>query len=267
MVDSVNKGIVPENISKTCFEGGVIHSEQLEKRLEFIEVLIHWSYGEVQLGNANIDKLWKIFITHAGFEFDKNLFLKWLSKEKFASTMSQSKEYRKIFSSEEREHLFGSIFCNSEIVDRKEISYNCFKWFEKYFGFYNREKEYVHYFKGYYTVYYFESIKGLETLWEIVIKSEDEKVKEESSSLLCSLHLNLYENNYDIDRKFDIWKLFVEQWQHYLNQENGKKTINSAIMLLIKFFDVYDGRWINTSEMSLSTSFPVHVYCQDDNSK
>lgn len=38
-------------------------------------------------------------------------------------------------------------------------------------------------------------------------------------------------------------------------------------MLLIKFFDVYDGRSISASEMSSGTSFPVHIYCQDDGSK
>lgn len=41
MVDSIDKGIVPENIPKTCFEGGVAHSEQLDIRLEFIEFIIY----------------------------------------------------------------------------------------------------------------------------------------------------------------------------------------------------------------------------------
>lgn len=127
MVDSVNKGITPENIPKTCFEGGVTHSEQLEKHLELIEFLIQWSYGEVQLGSANIDKLWKLFITHSAFEFDRNLFLKWLTKEKFANTMSQGKDYRRVFSTDEREYLFSSVFCNADVVDRKSISYSCFK--------------------------------------------------------------------------------------------------------------------------------------------
>ena len=267
MVDSVNKGITPENIPKTCFEDGVTHSEQLEKHLEFIEFLIQWSYGEVQLGNANIDKLWKLFVTHSAFEFDRNLFFKWLTKEKFASTMSQGKEYRRVFSTEEREYLFSSIFCNADVVDAKSISYNCFKCFEKYFGFYNREKEFVHYFKGHYTIYHFESLEGLKTLWEIVIKSEDEKVKEESSTLLCTLHFNLYENSYDMDKRFNIWKIFIAQWLHYLNIKKERKIINSAIMLLIKFFDVYDGRGINLSNVNSSTSFPVHIYCQDDGSK
>lgn len=267
MVDSVNKGIVPENIPKTCFDGNVTHSDQLEKRLEFIEFVIQYSLGEVQLGTENLKKLWEIFVTRAVFEFDKNLFLKWLNKEKFSKTASQTKEHRKIFTSEEREHLFESILCNPEIVSTKEMTYSCFKCFEKYFGFYNKENDFVHHFKGYYTVYQFENIKGLETLWGIAIRSQDEKVREDSSLLLCTLYLNLHENYYDIDKKFGIWRQFVEQCLRYLDKNNERTTINSAIMLLIKFFDVYDGRNINSSEMSVSSSFPIHIYCQDDNSK
>jgi hypothetical protein len=124
MVDSVNKGIVPENISKTCFEGNVQHADHLEKLLEFIDFLSVNTVGEITLGNENIEKLWNIFVNRSGIEFDKNLFYRWLNKEKFVKSAMQTPHNRRIFTSEEREFLFKHILCKPEYVNIKELSYN-----------------------------------------------------------------------------------------------------------------------------------------------
>jgi len=121
--------------------------------------------------------------------------------------------------------------------------------------------------KGTYRILSFENISGLDTLWEIAIKSQDSKVKEDSSHLLSVLHLNLDEDNYDFENKVQIWKLFVDRCQKHLSEGNEKREINSAISLLIKFFDIYDGRDLSSSDMNQSSSFPVHVYSSDDNVK
>lgn len=78
MVDSVNKGEIPENISKTKFEGNVTHSSQLESLLDFIEYIITTSNNEISIGTQNIQKLWNIFVNASSIEFDKNHFFKWL---------------------------------------------------------------------------------------------------------------------------------------------------------------------------------------------
>jgi hypothetical protein len=209
MVDLVNKGIVPENISKATFEGNTVHSDYLDKLLEFIEFVSIHTLAEIEVGKENIEKLWNIFVDRSSIEYDKNLFFKWLHKEKFyghkkfsekkkenslesydiPSSISgqmeapqkfgkgsfvQTLNNRRIFTSEEREYLFTQILCNSHHVDKKEISYNCFKSFEKYFVYENRENSYINWkkhsssTKGIYTVIKFESIIGMDTLWEIV---------------------------------------------------------------------------------------------------
>lgn len=266
MIDSVNKGVVPENIPKICFDGNITHADQLEKRLDFIEFLIFSAHGDIKLGNSNIKKLWDIFVKRAGFEFDKNLFFKWLNREKFAKASIQHKEHRRIFTNEEREFLFENILCKPEIVDKTEITHNCFKCFEKFFFFYNRERKYIQYLRGSYKVLEFENINGMETLWEIVILSEDEKVKEDSMYLLSILHLHLDPDRYEDGNKVKVWEHFVNKCLENLKQSNNN-AINSAIMLLIKFFDIFDGKNINPQEYSQTNTFPVHIYCADDNLK
>jgi hypothetical protein len=170
MVDSVNKGVVPENISKTCFEGTVTHSDFLEQLFEFIEFSIIYSGNEITLGTENIEKLWNIFVSTSSIEFDKNLFFKWLSKEKFNKPAMVSYNSRSIFTAEERHFLFTQILCQNEYVNKHEITYNCFKCFEKYFGFENRQHKYILFIKSQYKVSDFDSIQGLDSLWEIVMQ-------------------------------------------------------------------------------------------------
>jgi hypothetical protein len=43
-------------------------------------------------------------------------------------------------------------------------------------------------------------------------------------------------------------------------KEEDKRIVNSAILSLMKFFDIYDGRDITSSEKNVSTAFPVHIY-------
>ena len=50
-------------------------------------------------------------------------------------------------------------------------------------------------------------------------------------------------------------------------QGTGKHEINASISLLIKFFDIYDGRDLSSSDMNQSSSFGVHVQSFDDNTR
>lgn len=184
MIDMINKGIVPENISKACFQGNVMHSDYLEKLFELLEFFIIHSNNEICIGTNNILKLWNIFVSTSSIEFDKNLFFKWLSKEKFNKPAMLSSSNRSIFSTEERHFLFTEILCKNEYVNNIEISYNCFKCFEKYFGFENRYHKFIMQVKNQYKILDFERIQGLDSLWEIVIKCADQKVKDDSLFLL-----------------------------------------------------------------------------------
>lgn len=139
------------------------------------------------------------------------MFLKWLNKEKFQKSNLQNKECRKIFTSEEREYLFLSILCRPDIVNPKEIKHNCYKSFEKFFNFYNRENRVIEIIKGNCFVFSYENLSGIDALWDIAIKAEDSNVKEEASHLLSIMHLNLDETNYDNENKQQIWKIFVER--------------------------------------------------------
>ena len=131
MVDQVKKGDVPENISKTKFEGNVAHSDQLEKLLEFVKFVVTTANNEIKVGTDNIQKLWNIFVSASSIEFDKNLFFKWLCKERnfkshsvISSGRSIMGEGKILFSQEERHFLFTQILCQNEYVNKTEISYN-----------------------------------------------------------------------------------------------------------------------------------------------
>ena len=167
MVDSIDKGLVPENISKTKFEGNVTHAEQLDKLLEFIESVISTSDNKIQIGTENIQRLWNIFVSNSSIEFDKNTFFKWLCKESsiYPSSMMVSSS-QSLLTEDERTFLFEEILCKNEYVQKKDISLSCFKCFKKYFALDNR---YITYSRRAYKVFSFDDIKGMDSLWEIVL--------------------------------------------------------------------------------------------------
>lgn len=59
----------------------------------------------------------------------------------------------------------------------------------------------------------------------------------------------------------------MKKCESYLSEGNDKSEINSAISLLIRFFDIYDGRDLSLSSINQSSCFGVHVYSADDNIK
>lgn len=267
MVDSIDKGVVPENIAKTCFEGNVTHSDYLDKLLEFLEFIIIHTYSDINIGTENLKRLWEMFVNNSSIEFDKTLFFKWLNKEKFNKTsVIPNSVGRSIFSVRERQFLFSEILCKPDYVDRKEISYNCYKCFEKYFAFENRQSKVMLYSNGSYRVYEFENIKGLESLWDISLLAKDPKVTEEGLILLAILHLNLEDHYYDQEKKRAIWEIFINKCVDTLKSDDNTK-VNSAILALIKFFNIYEGRDIISTEVNPSSCFGVAVYSADDSSK
>ena len=126
--------------------------------------------------------------------------------------------------------------------------------------------KYILFIKGNYKVTGFENIKGLESLWEIAFLCKDTKVKEDSIYLLASLHLNLDPNRYEIEQKKDVWKIFVDKCLESLKSQD-KNVINSAVLALIRFFDIFDGKSLNQTDSNQGSCFPVHVYCADDGVK
>lgn len=260
MVDSVNKGIIPENISKIKFEDNVSHASQLENLLDFIEFVISSSNNEIQIGTENIQKLWNIFVGASSIEFDKNNFFKWLYKERNnRSTSIVSNNGRTIFNQNERHFLFTQILCKNEFVQKKEMTYILYKCFEKYFGFENRFNKFILYIKGNYKVSFYHKIQGLDSLWEIVFLCNDIKVKEDSLHLLCSLHLNLDTHKYEPEQKQEIWQLFIDKCLENLKSDE-KEVINSSILALINFFDTFDGKTTHNEDININNCFPIHVF-------
>ena len=264
MVDSVDKGLVPENISKTKFEGNVTHAEQLDSLLGFIEYVISTSENGIEVGSENIQKLWNIFVSASSIEFDKNTFFKWLCKDSpISSSSMMMNTSNSLFTDDERHFLFTQILCKSEYVQKKDISPNLFKCFKKYFGYDNK---YISYSRKAYKVFSFDDIQGMDSLWEIVLFCKDSKVKEDSLYLLCCLHLNLHPQRFDQEAKEKIWAIFINKCLESLKSDD-KLIINSSILALNKFFDTFDGKGMEKTELSSSSCLPIHVFCTDDNSK
>lgn len=103
-----------------------------------------------------------------------------------------------LFTEEEKKFLFTNILCNPQEVGASKISVSLVKCWIKYFKLINRaENQKLVYNKKVLRVKDFENLLGMDALWQIAIKSQNEKAKEASQELLVDLHLKLDKNVVD----------------------------------------------------------------------
>ena len=57
----------------------------------------------------------------------------------------------------------------------------------------------------------FANLLGVDALWQIAIKSQNEKAKEASQELLVDVHLKLDKNAVDADYKMQVIERFVKR--------------------------------------------------------
>jgi hypothetical protein len=107
------------------FEGIYNHTDNLDKRLDFLEFIVTKFDDGNLFGKEKLTELWEVFITKANFGFEKSIFLKWLNKEKHYEDI----EAWKMFSSEERHFLFEDILSKPVYISPEEISEDEFKTF------------------------------------------------------------------------------------------------------------------------------------------
>jgi len=186
-VEKKKKGAL-DDLPKQVFMGRYSHGQTLQKLLDFIEFIILGSNEKVQFGISNIETVWLQFIQQPNSTFDQSTFLKWINKSR---EIQYTKQELSLFTEEEKKFFFTKILCNPTYIDLKTISVGQVKCFQKYFVLINKQEENIEMHRNGRSLFVvnFGRLIGLDTLWQITVESENEKVKVESMDLLVDLHI------------------------------------------------------------------------------
>jgi hypothetical protein len=105
-------------------------------------------------------------------------------------------------------------------VDASQISANLVRCWISHFKFINQaENQSLLYDSKRIRVRNFENLLGLDALWEIAIKSKNEKAKEASQELLVDLHLKLDRDSVDMEYRSKVIQYFVNRCMEQLKGE------------------------------------------------
>ena len=105
-------------------------------------------------------------------------------------------------------------------MDASQISANLVRCWISHFKFINQaENQSLLYDSKRIRVRNFENLLGLDALWEIAIKSKNEKAKEASQELLVDLHLKLDRDSVDMEYRSKVIQYFVNRCMEPLKGE------------------------------------------------
>ena len=214
------------NIGEMLFMNKYPHHKNIEIRLQFFDFIM--LYRLSSMNKSYIFKLWSQFIIDCKFEYEKRIFLDWLSND--------SPTAATVWLQEESEYLF-EIISNSRSQFINSLENQYYKCFAKYFKLVNLHKSKED-----------NIIIGLESLWECVSYSQNENIRILYSELVISSYINW--NILPEETIADKWKIFIDYCMNLLKKgENvyNHSVIANLIRLIILFIDTADGNKYNSS--------------------
>lgn len=235
-----SKNQLPENIGTHCFVGRYTHSQNIDQRLNFIEnIALQPKKGDFTLDHMK--KLWNVLVKRSITDVEKSAFLNWITKSK-ESNYGRGRTH--IINDNLMKSFFQSVFCDKEQMDGfKNISYDVFRAFEKYFEVLNEKEDFIELGKNHNKVIKYESLIGHDVLWQMLLNCINEKVLKEVKNNLVNLHLKIASNN--IEYRMSIWQNFISKVMDCLEIGQSTKNINiitNAISVLNLFVVNFDGR-------------------------
>jgi hypothetical protein len=136
---------IPDDASNFTFTGKTAHEVHLNSIFNFIEFIILQSNQKVNLGTANIDNLWFLFVQQPVLNQDQTLFLRWVNRNREVIVVNDQHQREVhetfLFNDEEKRHFFTRILCNSTYVDFQKISIGQVKSFHKFFKVINEQEQ------------------------------------------------------------------------------------------------------------------------------
>ena len=228
-----NNVVESEDVS---YVANLHHKESTQATLDFIKHFLSQTY--LVATEAQIDKLWEVFVIGAVDDCDRVAALQWfddISKpSKFACLNSAVTQ-----------HLFGLVSKEHNDLTGAPIphSQEWFKCFQKYFlmsniGSRTRPGAILDADVDFLDVINFDQMTGLDALWPFVL-AQDSGVADDATRFFCSLHIRL-DFKYTAGEKTVIFEGFVNSCMDRLDilSSQGKaREAASIVALLTQFLD------------------------------
>ena len=212
-----------EDPYKAVLVGKYAHSKHLKIRLSFLEFIM--GSRVFSISTENFGKLWDIFVKKSFLVKDKELFFKWLQKV--------SKD---LFSSQQTKKIFEDFFCNSETLQPQEISYQAYSCFLKMFLVVNYTSRNIEVRAESLLFRNEVSLIGFESLMNIFLLAENEKVVSQATIFIVNLNMRL--GRALLSKKEEVWGEFVNTCLDYIElQKNHSKVVKRGLKLLLSFLD------------------------------
>ncbi len=187
----------------------------------------------------HFEKLWDCLVLNPIWEADREYFYTWLCRRE-APKMSEPIQ---LVPSSILLEFFGKVISNPKKLDNANLSVEGFECFTNFFRLTNEfQKKFRTNRNGKFVVVDLD-YAGRETLWDLFMNCKNEKTIEKIVALIVecimSLGPNLEANNKE------IWENFVLKCINLLKEGASKqndKMISKAVLLLMSFFDRFEGK-------------------------
>ena len=207
------------------------YSSNIQKRFEFLSYLVHNSDFALTISLDNLSHLWNLF-TNSSHE-DQQLFFKWLCKKQSHNSL---KPY--VLDPDLLDTAFTDFICNIEKLPPNQFTKAAFKCFTVFFEYLNTEsKNIIGTVRGRFKRMS-ENIQGIDALWEIALKAEDETVQSRARALLIELQISLSSR---LNRQ-QIWLSFISSTFDRLAYAQDNNLVNALLEVIRLLLDRFEGK-------------------------
>jgi len=222
------------------FVGKYNYQTNFHNRLVFIEYL--WTNPSYEFNPQvnHFEKLWDCLVLNPIWQADKEYFYTWIGRKPESNRIS---DLNPLVPSSILPEFFEKILSNPEKLDNVNLSPEGFDCFTFYFKLINElQKNFKTNRNGKLVVVDLE-YAGKDTLWTLFLNCKNEKTTEKIVGLLVECVMSL---SSDLEeKKKDIWENFVLKCINLLKEGASKpndKLITKAVLLLMSFFDRFEGK-------------------------
>mmetsp|Transcript_8862 Transcript_8862/g.8233 ORF Transcript_8862/g.8233 Transcript_8862/m.8233 type:complete len:493 (+) Transcript_8862:1431-2909(+) len=234
-----------EKLSQMCFVANVTHEEFIRVIFGMIEYILVNS--RLTLSLENVGQMFTMFVKDHVTEYELNQFFMLLMKE---NENSRSQARRFLLDDKIRNEVFQNIFCNDSLFNCEKVNMHGFECFKKLFLIVNEEERSLEIQRDEkVSVNNLNMLKGIESLWQISIKCQNQKVKDDCKDFLTDLYLK--SKTKSNTQKRQITELFTERCFNYFKLHQNKTDYQLNCLRLVRtFMNRFDGEHIYEEDLT-----------------
>lgn len=220
-------------------------------RLVFLEFMITYPYYEMFLTEKQIERIWSLYNENALFDWDQSCLLKWMGRRE----MNRYSDSMLILRKKEVPFFFNEILSDKSKFSYENMTQDGFSCFETYFKVINQlENKFRIGKSSNFKVIDLDYI-GKNQLWEMFLVCKNRDTLDMIVNLILECQVRIDDSLEE--KKGVLWEELSSRCMSLLKEGNASKNsklIDRAVLLLMKFFDKFEGK----SEHESDSRSPEH---------